>query len=91
MPKLECPHCGERAVSSRTMWGCWFLKPETCPACGKEVGVSFIAGFLANAPWIAGLFCATLIEPFILKGALFVSGWVVSVIIMGYWVPLKPR
>ena len=90
MSKLNCPHCGEPAISvNRKMW----LGPAgraTCKACSKKVGVPYIA-MLAVVPFVAAIFGSALVEPFALKAALLIGGFVVMAVIHVRWVPLVPR
>ena len=90
MSNQDCPHCGKSGISvMRKM----FLGPAltaTCKACGKTVGVSYMA-MLAIIPFLAGMYGTALVEPFPLKVVLGVGGFVVMAIIHILWVPLEPK
>ena len=88
MGKLTCPHCGEPAVSviRKTFMGP--VLPAWCKACGREVKIPYIKGYLALIPGLAAITVAFLVEPDALKAAVFVGGWIVTAIIHVLWVPL---
>ena len=90
MSKLNCPHCGKPAISvMRKMW----LGPAgraTCKACGKKVSVPYMA-MLAVLPVVPAIFGSALVEPFALKAALWIGGFVAMAVIHMRWVPLGPR
>ncbi len=91
MWKLECPHCGKRGISPvRKMWLGPAL-PATCTACGKKVGVPYVAALLAFLPFFVAIGVAAFTEPFALKACLWVGGFVVMSAIYLLWVPLEPR
>lgn len=64
--------------------------PATCKACGKKVAVPYMA-MLAAIPFIAAIVGSALVEPFALKVAPWIGGFVVMAIIHMRWVPLEPR
>jgi hypothetical protein len=64
--------------------------PAKCKVCGKEVGVPYTA-MLAVIPFIGGILASGYVEPFALKVALWIGGFIVTGIIDMYWVPLEPR
>ena len=62
----------------------------TCKACGKKVGVPYMA-MLAGVPFLAAIIGSALVEPFALKAAFWIGGFVVMAVIHMRWVPLEPR
>ena len=60
-------------------------------ACGKKVGVPYVAALLAFLPFFVAIGVAAFTEPFALKACLWVGGFVVMSAIYLLWVPLEPR
>ncbi len=90
MSKLNCPHCGKPGISVIRKMCLGPAVPATCKACGKKVGVPYKA-MLAGVPFLAALLGSALVEPFALKAALWIGGFVVMAVIHMRWVPLEPR
>ena len=90
MSKLNCPHCGKPGISVMQKIFLGPAVPATCKACGKKVGVPYVA-MLAVVPVLAAIFGAALVEPFALKASLWIGGFVVGAVIHLRWVPLDPR
>ena len=90
MSGLKCPHCGKPGISvMRKMWLGPAI-PATCQACGKKVGVPYIA-MLAAIPFVVAIVGAAFADPFALKAVLWVGGFLVMAILHMRWVPLEPR
>ena len=89
MSKFNCPHCGKPGIS--VMWKMCLgpAVPATCKACGKKVGVPYMA-MLAGIPFLAAIFGSPLVGPFALKAALWIGGFLVMAVIQMRW-PLEPR
>ncbi len=90
MSNLDCPHCGKRGISVMRKMFLGPALPATCKACGKKVGVPYIA-MLAVIPFLVGIVGSAFVEPFALKAALWVGGGVVMGVCHMRWVPLEPR
>ena len=90
MSKLNCPHCGEAGISIMRKMCLGPAVPATCKACSKKVGVPYTA-MLAAIPLVAAIVGSALVEPLVLKAALWISGFVVMAVIHMRWVPLEPR
>ena len=91
MSKLECPHCGKHGISLlRKMWLGPAL-PATCTACGKKVGVPYIAVLLAFLPFLVAIGGASFTQSFPLKTAVWIGGFMVMAAIDILWVPLERR
>ena len=90
MSKLNCPHCGKPGISVMRKMYLGPAVPATCKACGKKVGVPYMA-MLATLPLLVPIFGSSLVEPFALKAALWIGAFVVTAVIYVRWVPLQPR
>lgn len=90
MTKLNCPHCGNPTISILRKMCLGPAIPTTCKACGKKVGVPYIA-ILAIIP----LFLAILISTFVVSPAFKIAIWIAGGVIMGIiyikWVPLRTK
>ena len=53
MSKLTCPHCGKPAVSVIRKIFVGPVSPAWCKACGREVKIPYIKGYLALIPGLA--------------------------------------
>ena len=87
---LTCPHCGKPGISAMRKMYLGPAVPATCKTCGKKVGVPYIAMF-AVIPFAAAIVGSEFVEPFALKAALWVGGFVVMAFCHMRWVPLEPR
>ena len=90
MSKADCPHCGNPGISVLRKLCLGPAVPATCKACGKKVGVPYTA-MLAGIPFLAAVFGSTLVEPFAVKAAMWLCGFVVMAVIHMRWIPLEPR
>jgi predicted RNA-binding Zn-ribbon protein involved in translation (DUF1610 family) len=90
MKKLDCPHCGKPGISVMRKMCLGPAVPATCEACGKKVGVPYMA-MLAGIPFLAAIVGSELVEPFALKTAFLIGGFVVMAVIQMRWVPLEAR
>lgn len=90
MSRLKCPHCGKPGISVMRMMCLGRAVPATCKACGKKVGVPYIA-MSAAIPFLVAIVGSAFAESFALKAALWVGGFLGMAILHMRWVPLEPR
>jgi hypothetical protein len=91
MNELICPHCGKPGISFMRKMCLGPAVPATCKACGKKVGVPYIAATLAIVPFIVAIIASYLVESFMVKAGLLIAGAIAMSIIHMRWVPLEPR
>ena len=90
MRALACPHCAKPALSvMRKLWLAP-VKPATCRACGKRVGISY-ASTWAVLPFLACIAFTPLVDPVAAKIALWIVGFAAMTAVHLFCVPLKPR
>ena len=93
MKKYSCPHCREPGITALRKA---FLGPAwsaTCKACGKKVGVPFVASALAISPLMVLMMIRIfeLVASSVLWVASIVVAGVVSTAIHLRWVDLERR
>ena len=90
MKDLQCPQCGKPGISILRKLCLGPLMPATCKACGRKVGVPYIA-MLALTPFYATIIASQLVEPLAFKFAIWSVGLIVMSIIYVCCVPLESR
>lgn len=90
MTKLQCPRCGKQGISFLRKMCLGPVLSTRCRECGEKVGVPGTA-MLAFIPFGGAILAAEFAEPFVLKAALWVVGFVLMSVIDMCWVPLEPR
>lgn len=90
MLKLQCPHCGRRGVSFLQKMCMGPVTPTRCKACGKELGVPYIA-VLAVVPFLSAIFLSSLITFLPLKIVWWTGGFLMMSFIHVCLIPLEAR
>ena len=90
MNQLNCPHCGQSAISLLQKVLLPTRLSVTCRACGKGVVLSESAG-LAYFPAVLLISISGLFNSYVIKISLWGLATIVVALLMKYWVPLKTQ
>ena len=90
MNKLDCPHCGKRAITVARKMILGPSVPASCRECRKKVGVPY-SSLLAAVPFLVAFLLAPVVQPFALKAALWLAGFTAMTVLHLRWVPLERR
>ncbi len=90
MTWIQCPLCGQQAISFARKMRLGPAIAAKCRSCGKKAGVPWHA-MVVIIPFAAAIIASDFVESIALKSLLWIVGFLLSSIIHIVWVPLIPR
>ncbi len=87
---IDCPHCGEQAISFARKMCLGPAISAKCKECGKKIGVPF-KSMLGVIPFLIAYFCSEFVDPSELKIVIIILGFIVTSYYHMHLVPLEAR